>query len=304
MISAVIDYRKVVPMSHITDKTANMIMSTYTRERPWKNVPQTEISVESSYREFYEVLTSGLEGASINREGANLILLMGFSSQGYSEENGRFALILEEVREWAEEMDRLHNNNWILVTHGDADYGHYSITTLADFISLGDEKRTRNTPVVCLQSDFYHSEPGSVYWPYYASAVLFGPGKHHSVHGTSPSKVSGGYVKTKNEEEMFVRRTGELGFPDEAMMTVPFNNGVLQQHLFSILSVGGGDITREQAEIYRLLSGARPHDKYISALSKHNEPSILNAVYVSTKRRVDWAKDFEDDRKLVRRATM
>jgi len=268
-----------VLMSRIADQTENMTLSTYSRETPWMNIPQTELSFRSSCDEFYEVLSSKLEGAILDKDGANLVLLMGFASQGYLEEQQHFDSILNNVREWAERMDALHNNNWILVTHGDRDYGHASITTVADFISRGDETKRRNTPVVCLQSDFYYSEPGSAYWPHYASAVLFGPGKYHSVHGKHQSKVSGGYVMTKYENDVFEKRTGGLSFPDEAMTTILFNDGVLQRHLYSILVIGGGDITREQAEIYMLLSGARLHDMYIPALSKIGKPSDLNAIY-------------------------
>ena len=37
----------------------------------------------------------------------------------------------------------------------------------------------RGVPVVFLQSDFGYAEPGSAYWPGYASAGFFGPGVRH-----------------------------------------------------------------------------------------------------------------------------
>lgn len=226
--------------------------------------------------DFYKVLQR------LGLRKKNLGFIAGFGSQGYSD----FENILEKVELWCTEMDSVNPEGWICATNGDVDHGHASIADVANYIA------DRGVPVFFLQSHFGHALPGDPHWPSSASAGLFGPGQYSSVCGRI-EKCWGGYVKDDPEGTKIDPRSGTLSFPDQAMVELTYNErGTrLCDHLCGVLIIGGGTITREQAEILnfnRIYDRTLPHrdlDRYISARSAPDPetgavtPSPLNAIF-------------------------
>eukprot|EP00658_Telonema_sp_P-2_P076314 TRINITY_DN6658_c0_g2_i2.p1 TRINITY_DN6658_c0_g2~~TRINITY_DN6658_c0_g2_i2.p1 ORF type:complete len:552 (-),score=122.77 TRINITY_DN6658_c0_g2_i2:341-1996(-) len=253
-------------------------------ESPWLSTPA--MSEEEAWTHFYQVLRLQLKGGRLSNlvagQAPNLYLAMGYATQGYD----RFEEVREHLEEWCcmnDERHRADGTGWILATHGDADYGHSSIETIAQHV------RARGTPVVFLQSDFAYCEPGSEYWPTYASAGLFGAGKSHGIAKTTKQGEAvldthgkpvmlpawGGYVKDAQGQ-----RTPELAFPDQAMLQPRPGGNLLVYHLAGIFVAGGGDITAEQAELYGLQSGARVGDFFVPASARDGTCSRLNGIYL------------------------
>jgi hypothetical protein len=75
------------------------------------------------------------------------------------------------------------------------------------------------------------------------------------------------------------KRTKQLAFPDDAMTRLDFGGGSLMRHLGGLFVAGGGDITREQAEVYQLLANGRPGDCFVPAETMEHVPSKLNSLY-------------------------
>jgi len=261
-------------------------LQTYTAEKPWIN---TKGSCGPEKRqEFYSILTSGLQGAQLS--GKNLYLVFGFASQGYAEE-GPFGWpdVQKSLEAWCQQNDERHKadgTGWILMTQGDGDYGIKSIESIAQYVS----KREPKTPVVFIQSHLGYAEPGSKYWPTYASAGYFGEGVYHNAakldkegnprvgEDGSPmlQEAWGGYVKGATGE-----RTGAFAFPDDAIHNQTFGNDSLAAHLGGVFVAGGGAITEEQVEMYELFKSSRQGDCFQAAVTKDGNPSNLNEVYVT-----------------------
>jgi len=174
---------------------------------------------------------------------------------------------------------------------------------------------SRGTPVIFLQSDFGYAEPGSAYWPSYASAGFFGEG----VRNLNKTKTNrDGSVKLDDEGQPInaecwggVQKsddggpTGRLAFPEEAMLTAQSmhvstpswhfkvigqgmqlpGGGCMGDCLAGILVAGGGAITAEQVEIYNVDMGhsRRPHDKVIPAIDMKGKTSGTSRILLS-----DW----------------
>jgi len=146
---------------------------------------------------------------------------------------------------------------------------------------------------VFLQSDFGYAEPGTPYWPSYATAGYFGPGIRHQIgkmKNDAPvldkqgqpvlQECWGGYQKDSEGIP-----TGELAFVDWAMHGQEFGGLRLIDHVGGVLAAGGGAITVEQAEIYDLFATdehavlRRAGDMVIvSADSKGNVSGTASAV--------------------------
>jgi hypothetical protein len=219
--------------------------------------------------EFVTCLETGDVGVSLGER--NLYLLVGMASRGVHDED--VPRVEEWTDRWCDENDERHPEGWILITHGDADYGHFSIETVATRIAY------RGVPVVFIQSQFGEiPKVGSKYWPNYACMGLFGDGKLGYVDGKMV-QVWGGYVRNEMLGTAFAT-TETLAYPDEAM-TTPCREGdrSLADSLGGILAVGGGQITREQCELYRFLVSGRPGDLLISCNDLKGEASILNWLY-------------------------
>lgn len=262
-----------------------------TPESPWINVKPEDgppPNDDETRKTFLKVLQSGLTGARLNTAGqpANLYLIFGYASQGYGDMDEGWPLVEKVLEEWCQRNDERHKEagtGWILMTQGDGDYGKKSIESIARYVRY----REPPTPVVFIQSDFGYAAPGSAYWPAYASAGYFGPGLHHQKvkldkegnertnKDGSPmlTEAWGGYVKARDGT-----LTGELGFPDDAIMTQHFGGEALRDHLGGIFVAGGGDITFEQAALYRLRQAGRPGDCYVAALAGDGSESKLSSI--------------------------
>merc|ERR1711998_827051 len=71
------------------------------------------------------------------------------------------------------------------------------------------------------------------------------------------------------------------GFPDDAILNHTFDGVCLRDHLGGIFVAGGGDITREQVEIYKLRAAGRPGDYFQPANALDGTPSKLNEVLLT-----------------------
>jgi len=223
-------------------------------------------------------------------EPPNLYLIFGFASQGYCEhdpdgKNGWPAVerILEQYCKENDERHKATGTGWILVTQGDGDYGQKSIESIAQYV----RNRDPPTPVVFVQSDYGYAEPGTAYWPSYASAGIFGPGEFHDIPKLDKegnirknkdgeilkSEAWGGYVKDKDSQ-----RTPLLGFPDQAIMTHDFDGVCLRSHLGGLFVAGGGAITEDQVALYSMRNCGRAGDYFIPSVTKDGSESPLNAL--------------------------
>lgn len=270
----------------------NTSIETYTPEAPWLNRKPEDGDPpddEATRATFAKVLQSGLRGAKLNAAGQppNVYVIFGFASQGYAEDHeGGWAHVVKVLEEWCLANDERHREagtGWILMTQGDGDYGKKSIESIAQYI------RTREpaVPVVFIQSNFGYAEPGTPYWPTYASAGFFGPGVFHQKQKLdkegkprtkkdgSPmlAEAWGGYVKDENGTP-----TGQLGFPDDAIIHQSFGTELLRDHLGGIFVAGGGDITAEQVALYGLRTQGRPGDCFVPAVAVDHSESKLNGL--------------------------
>ena len=150
-------------------------------------------------------------------------------------------------------------------------------------------RRLPPVPVVFLQSDYGYAEPGTAYWPSYASAGLFGPGVYHDAFKLDKDgnvkKAKDGTVMKQEAWGGFAKDadgkpTGTLGYPDQALVQQPFGTAQsrLMSHIGGIFVAGGGAITEEQVAIYRLRGAGRPGDYFCPATTLKGEPSVLNVL--------------------------
>lgn len=263
-----------------------------TPDTPWINTATEDggpPDTDGTRNEFFETLSKNLKGAQLNAEGQppNVYLIFGYASQGYAEELEQGWPQVEKcLEEWCQRNDERHKDaktGWILMTQGDGDYGKKSIESIAQYV----RNREPATPVVFIQSDFGYAAPGTPYWPTYASAGYFGPGLHHhkvkkdkegndrkNKDGTPMmTEAWGGYVKDADGKP-----TGELGFPDDAIINLKFGGVSLRDHLGGIFVAGGGDITYEQVALYRLRDAGRLGDCYVAALAGDGSESKLSGA--------------------------
>jgi len=235
---------------------------------------------------FAHVLQYRLEGARLANldleETPNLYMCMGFASQGYE----NWASIESALSSWCDENDQRHRaegTGWILLTNGDGDYGKATVETIAQFV------KARGTPVVFVQSDFAYCEPGSAYWPTYASAGFFGEGIYHDLDkldkagmpalnrdGTRKKlEVWGGFAKDCEGQ-----RDGHLSYPDAAVLRETFGSVKLINQMGGIFVAGGGDIAVEQVELYGLCERNREGDCFVPANAADGTPSRLNSMHL------------------------
>ncbi len=227
---------------------------------------------------FFSTLTNGLAGATYT--GTNLYIGVGFGRQGIR----NWDEVERDLAIWCDMNDKRHGGNWIFMTHGDPEYfkddvGIKSIASVAQYV------QNRGIPVVCLQSHFAYAEPGDPNWPNYASAVLFGLGKYNTVKGMSEC-CYGGRVTNDPGNGQLVEATGEISFPDEALMLQRFgpDRVRLLDGLGGLFIAGGGDTTRSQAEMYHM--GSRETDMYSPAISLEGNASTLASLYIAQHPRV------------------
>lgn len=262
--------------------TALAMASTW---RPWFNKKTDEGLPPADRAMFVEVLRRHLVGARLADpsmgETPNLYLAFGFASQGY----GEWESVERALEQWCQQNDERHRQTgWILMTQGDGDYGKKSIETIAQYVAA------RGTPVVFMQSDYGYAEPGSAYWPTYASAGFFGPGLYHQQaklgQDGQPRVGKDGAVMLKEAWGGYVKdlegmRTGELAFPDAAMLEESFDER-LSDHLGGIFIAGGGDITAEQVEVYQFGQAGREGDCFVPAVTEGGVESKLNSMLAPT----------------------
>lgn len=232
-------------------------------------------------RTFIGYLRSGaFKGVKLGEGGRkNGYRLFGNASTGYSKK--QFPYISEKVEKWCQRNDKVHGyNNWILFTDGDGYYGHESVETIASLIA------ERGVPVVFLQSDFGYAEPGTPYWPHYASGGYFGPGvRHHHQKKNKKGELvfdnKGEAVFAEcwggNQEDLNGLETGVLSFVDDAYMNL--FEGELLSNLDGMLVVGGGAIVVNQMRILNF--GSRSNDKFIIAFTKEQLSSAANKVFIN-----------------------
>lgn len=269
-----------------------------TTEAPWINekgpdggVPDTD----ETRATFLHILKARLSGAKLNEAGQppNIYLIFGFASQGYGDMENGWPLVESTLEAWCRENDERHaeaGTGWILMTQGDGDYGKKSIESIAQYVRTRGDQGKPQVPVVFIQSDFGYAAPGTDYWPTYASAGYFGPGLCHDKPKLDkegkprvnkagvPMKAEawGGYVKDANDTP-----TGQLGFPDSAIVEQDFDGEELRNHLGGIFVAGGGAITAEQVALYQMRQAGRAGDIYVPALALDGSASVLNASLAS-----------------------
>merc|ERR1719231_1575788 len=84
----------------------------------------------------------------------------------------------------------------------------------------------------------------------------------------------GGYMKGEHGEQ-----TGELAFPDDAVLNMVIGGERLCEYLGGIFVAGVGDITAQQVELYEVrTSHGRNGDCYVSAVAMDGSPSVVNAM--------------------------
>lgn len=259
-----------------------------TPAKPWFNrkppADTTPPQCRRTKATFADVLQHRLQGARLANldvgETPNLYFCMGFASQGYED----WASIESALSIWCDANDERHRSEgtgWILLTNGDGDYGKATVETIAQFV------KSRGTPVVFVQSDFAYCEPGSAYWPTYASAGFFGEGIFHDLDkvdnktglpcldadGTRKKRECwGGFAKDSKGQ-----RDGRLSYPDAAVLNETFGSVSLAPLMGGIFVAGGGDIACEQVELYGW-TGAREGDCFVPANAEDGTPSKLNSL--------------------------
>ena len=258
-------------------------MAQFDQNQPYFNA-NCECTSETMTTFMSHLRSGAFKGVKLGEDGRkNAYRLFGNASTGYSKK--QFPYIREKVEKWCQRNDDMHGpNNWILFTDGDGDYGHESIETIASIVA------ERGVPVVFLQSDFGYAEPGTPYWPPYASGGFYGQGVRH-LH--QKKNKDGEPVFDKNgdpvmaecwggiQEDLNGLETGVLSFVDDAYMNL--FNGELQANLDGMLVVGGGAIVVRQMRI--LIFGSRPNDKFIIAFTKDELSSAANKVFINQIRR-------------------
>lgn len=256
----------------------------YSQENPWFNPNNQEFSM-STKLEFLDLLSNGSLG--VKMKGKNVFFLYGLASRGYSDIEG----ILKKVDRWIEQVDNECPEGWMLVTNGDGEYGCDSITTIANHVSEHRMPNGSKVPVVCIQSDFGYCEPGTPYWPPYASAAIFIPGHRHHFPKVKDGQVVlnkngdavyvecwGGYVKGPNGQRLRNQTTGyRLSAVDEIMFDKE-GFKLISDHVGGYLVPGAGDIGLEQCEIHNV--GSRPLDKIIIAFDKNKMRAETNSLAI------------------------
>lgn len=226
------------------------------------------MNITENISSFTYLLRSGNIGGVECWNNNNLYLLIGMAKRGINDKD--VSRVEEQVDKWCMANDARHPEGWILITHGDPDYGHYSVHTVAKRIA------DKGVPVVCIQS--YFSRKEDVVFPDYAKMVLIGKGVLGYENGKI-TQVWGGNVRNEALGIVYAR-TKELAFPDRMMTSICLDSqSSLADSLGGILVVGGGNITRDQCEIYGFLKSDRPGDLLIACNDLEGKPSILNWVY-------------------------
>jgi len=236
---------------------------------PWVN--NKSLQPDQARSEFYNILRRGLTSnlvTDVDDEEPNLYLAIGYAKEGYRNWNQ----IKRSLKAWCEENDARHpETGWILLTHGDASYGHKSIESIAQYV------KSRGTPVVFIQSSFARTSQFDKYWPTYASAGLFGGGSYNLIDNRN-EKAWGGYVKIINNGKPIIY-TGKLAYPDDAMINQDFDGMRLVDYLGGLFVAGGGNIARDQCEIYKFMRSNRLGDLYVPAVSLRGMVSNINSIY-------------------------
>lgn len=254
-------------------------MARFDENKPYFNA-NSEFTSETMGTFMGHLRSGAFKGVKLGEGGRkNAYRLFGNASTGYSKK--QYPYIREKVEKWCQRNDDKHGqNNWILFTDGDGDYGHESIETIASQVA------ERGVPVVFLQSDFGYAEPGTPYWPQYASGGYFGPGVRHlhqkkNKNGELVFDKKGNVVMAECwggiQEDLNGLETGVLSFVDHAYMNL--FEGELLSNLDGMLVVGGGAIVVKQMRILNF--GSRSNDKFIIAFTKDQLSSEANKVFIN-----------------------
>ena len=260
----------------------------WTKENPWFNRNDNDFSMETKL-EFLDILSNGSLGAKMKGK-KNVFFLYGQATKGYSGIQG----ILEKVDKWMLQVDKECPEGWILFTNGDGEYDCDSITTIAKHISEHVMPNGNKVPVVCIQNDFGYCEPGSDYWPPYASAAIFIPGHRHHTPKIKDGQVVlnengdvvyvecwGGFLKGPNGQRLRNNTTETTEYKLAAVDEIMFaKDGFkrISDHVGGYLVPGAGVIGLEQCEIHNV--GSRPLDKIIIAFDKNKMRSETNSLAI------------------------
>lgn len=258
----------------------------YNRENPWFNKDCEFNSVK--VHQFLSLLKNGNFGFQM--ENGNVVFLYGLASRGYS----NMKTILTKVEQYLTEMDGRFPNGYCVMTNGDGEYDCESITTIAKYIADHTMTNGVKVPVGFIQSHFGYAEPGTSYWPPYASFGLFGPGVRHKVQKIRKGELVvdkeqrpvmaecwGGYVQQENKQLVIDEKTGDpiLSFVDQVLFdTSELGLNQLYQNVSGFLVAGGGEIALQQMKIHSV--GTRIMDRVMVAFDKDKLPSEVNKVAV------------------------
>lgn len=253
-------------------------MSLFDRNSPYFN-KDANFSSKSMFEFMNHLLSGNIGGVKLNGNGYRLF---GNASTGYSKK--QWPYIQDKVLKWCASLNAKHGvGNWMLFTDGDAYYGHESIESIASIIAdLG-------IPVVFLQSDFGYAEPGSPYWPAYASGGFFGPGVRHLFQKSKGGELcfdkDGQPLMAEcwggPQEDVDGNFTGVLSFVDQAYFDL--FEGEILNNINGHLVVGGGEIVVRQMNLYKF--GTREMDYFIIAFTKEQISSPANKVFINQIRR-------------------
>jgi hypothetical protein len=176
-----------------------------------------------------------------------------------------YDIVLNRVIKWCDENDKLHNNNWSIITMGESKNGiSNSLCTILEYIC------SRGVKITFIQSHWLFSTPGDRFWPRYCSAGLYGPGVYDKINNTEIIK---GF---SHEQNVFIPNSKkEISFFDSTIKW-------LNMYINGILCIGGTSLTREQTEIHRLCNSSRKRDMYIAVIYDTFTPT-LNMIYAPNK---------------------
>lgn len=268
----------------------------YTLSSPWFN-KNCEFTPEM-VSEFLDLMKNGNFGFRMG--GGNVVFLYGLASRGYS----NMPTIIQKTTTFLEKMDKLFPDGYCIMTNGDGEYDCDSITTIAKHIAEHEMPNGQPVPVGFIQSSFGYAEPGTSYWPPYASFGLFGPGVRHLfqkirkgelVYDKQEQPVMaecwGGYVQGPDKQVIINEKTGKpvLSFVDQILFDISeVGLHQLYENVGGFLVAGGGEITLQQMEIHRI--GSRKMDTVMVAFDKDKLPSDVNRLAVCKMKNPELCK--------------
>lgn len=278
----------------LPDKMSSPVV--YNRETPWFN-NNCEFNAKK-VNEFLSLLKNGSFGFQMRDR--NVVFLYGLASRGYS----NMSSIIQKTDSYLMEMDNLFPDGYCIMTNGDGEYDCESITTIAKHIADHVMPNGKLVPVGFIQSSFGYAEPGTSYWPPYASFGLFGPGVRHQFQKIKNGELVfdkqqqpvmaecwGGYVHREEKQLVMDKNTTTplLSFVDQVLFdSSEIGLNQLYDNVCGFLVAGGGAIALEQIEIHSI--GSRTMDKIMVAFDKDKLPSEVNRIAVCKMKNPEISK--------------